>query len=68
MRCPRKWTRCPRLAREVRRSIWLTHNALSVYDAMYLELAVRMQIPLAKLDRVLLGAAQSAGVDGLAID
>ena len=43
-------------------------HALSVYDAMYLELAVRMQMPLATLDRVLLGAAQSAGVGGLAID
>ena len=41
-------------------------HALSVYDAMYLELAVRMQMPLATLDRALLGAAQSAGVDGLA--
>ena len=35
---------------------------------MYLELAVRMQMPLATLDRALLGAAQSAGVDGPAID
>ena len=43
-------------------------HALSVYDAMYLELAVRMQMPLATLDRALLGAARSAGVDGLAID
>ena len=43
-------------------------HALSVYDAMYLELAVRMQMPLATLDRALLGAAQSAGVNGLAID
>ena len=43
-------------------------HALSVYDAMYLELAVRMQMPLATLDRALLRAAQSAGVDGLAID
>ena len=43
-------------------------HALSVYDAMYLELAVRMQMPLATLDRALLGAAQSAGVDGPSID
>ena len=43
-------------------------HALSVYDAMYLELAVRMQMPLATLDRALLGAARSAGVDALAID
>ena len=43
-------------------------HALSVYDAMYLELAVRMQMPLATLDRALLEAAQSAGVNGPAID
>ena len=43
-------------------------HALSVYDAMYLELAVRMRMPLATLDRALLGTARSAGVNGLAID
>ena len=43
-------------------------HALSVYDAMYLELAVRMRMPLATLDRALLGAARSAGVAGPAID
>ena len=43
-------------------------QALSVYDAMYLELAVRMRMPLATLDRALLEAARSAGADGLAID
>ena len=36
-------------------------HALSVYDAMYLELAVRMQMPLATLDRALLGAARLSG-------
>ena len=43
-------------------------HGISVYDAMYLELAERMQMPLATLDRVLLRAAQSAGVDQQAID
>jgi len=36
---------------------------LSVYDATYLELALRMRLPLATLDRVLASAAQAAGVD-----
>ncbi len=36
---------------------------LSVYDAMYLELAVRMQLPLATLDRALMDAAQAGGVE-----
>ena len=38
-----------------------THQ-LSVYDAMYLELAMRLQLPLATLDRALHGAARTAGV------
>lgn len=38
------------------------HN-LSVYDATYLELALRMRMPLATLDRALITAARSAGVD-----
>ena len=38
------------------------HN-LSIYDAMYLELALRMQLPLATLDRALAAAAQAAGLD-----
>ena len=38
------------------------HN-LSVYDAMYLELALRMRLPLATLDRALAAAAQAAGLD-----
>ena len=41
---------------------------LDCYDAMNLELAVRMQMPLATLGRALLGAAQPAGINGLAID
>ncbi len=36
---------------------------LSAYDAMYLELAVRLQIPLATLDRKLRTAGQAAGID-----
>ncbi len=41
-----------------------THQ-LSVYDAMYLELAVRLQLPLATLDRALLAAARTAGIEAL---
>lgn len=36
---------------------------LSVYDAMYLELAVRMHLPLATLDRRLAAARVAAGVE-----
>ena len=36
---------------------------LSAYDAMYLELAMRMQLPLATLDRALAAAAHAAGVE-----
>ena len=36
---------------------------LSVYDAMYLELAVRMRLPLATLDRALAAAGSAAGVE-----
>ena len=36
---------------------------LSVYDATYLELALRMRLPLATLDRALAAAAKTAGVD-----
>ena len=39
-----------------------THQ-LSAYDAMYLELAIRMQLPLATLDRALAAAGRAAGVD-----
>ena len=38
-------------------------HGLSVYDAMYLELAVRMRMPLATLDRALATAGQAAGID-----
>ena len=40
---------------------------ISAYDAMYLELAVRMRIPLATLDQSLGAAGRAAGVDVLAI-
>lgn len=39
-----------------------THQ-LSAYDAMYLELAMRLRMPLATLDRGLRNAATAAGVD-----
>jgi predicted nucleic acid-binding protein len=35
---------------------------LTIYDACYFELAVRLNLPLASLDRALVKAAQSAGV------
>ena len=36
---------------------------LSVYDATYLELALRMKLPLATLDRALAEAAKANGID-----
>ncbi len=38
---------------------------LSAYDAMYLELALRLNIPLATLDRKLANSAKQAGVEVL---
>lgn len=38
-----------------------THK-LTVYDAMYLELALRLDLPLATLDRQLMTAGESNGV------
>ena len=38
-------------------------NAISVYDAMYLELALRLRLPLATLDRALAAAAEASGVE-----
>lgn len=35
-------------------------HGLSVHDATYLELAIRMRLPLATLDRALADAAQAA--------
>ena len=42
-----------------------THQ-ISVYDAVYLELAVRLQLPLATLDRALVAAARVVGIEALA--
>ncbi len=36
---------------------------LSVYDATYLELAMRMRLPLATLDKSLAAAARAAGIE-----
>jgi predicted nucleic acid-binding protein len=49
----RAWTEALPLARA---------HQLSVYDAGYLELAVRLGLPLASLDEPLLAAAKHAGV------
>ena len=38
-------------------------HGISLYDAMYLELAVRMRLPLATLDQRLGAAGRAAGVD-----
>ena len=38
-------------------------TGLTFYDAVYLELAIRQELPLATLDGDLMGAAQRAGVD-----
>ena len=38
-------------------------HGLSIYDAMYLELAVRLRLPLATLDRKLAVAARTDGVE-----
>ena len=38
------------------------HN-LSVYDAMYLELALRLGLPLATLDQELMAAGKAAGIE-----
>ena len=43
-------------------------HGISVYDATYLELAARMRMPLATLDRALRAAARAAGVEVSAID
>jgi predicted nucleic acid-binding protein len=39
------------------------HHALSIYDAAYLELALRKKAPLATLDAALARAARAAGVE-----
>ena len=40
-----------------------SEHSLSVYDATYLEPALRMRLPLATLDRALAAAAQAVGLD-----
>ena len=50
----RAWGAWPELAHAHR---------LSVYDATYLELAARMRMPLATLDRALGNAGRAAGLD-----
>lgn len=49
----------------MRRTVLDTASAhgLSVYDAMYLELAIRMRLPLATLDRALGEAARTARLE-----
>jgi predicted nucleic acid-binding protein len=54
----------PRLALEKISSIAQEHS-LSVYDAVYLELALRRKLPLATRDSALNKAAKSAGVPTL---
>lgn len=47
----------------------LAHRyGLSAYDAAYLELALRMQLPLATLDQELQKAAEDAGVALVGVD
>lgn len=38
-------------------------HRLSLYDAIYLELAVRLRMPLVTLDRALRSAGQTVGID-----
>ena len=46
------------------RVIGVAHaHHLSVYDAMYLELALRMQLPLATLDTALAAAGHASGLE-----
>ncbi len=50
---PRLWTATARLAEQHR---------LTAYDAVYLELAVRLRLPLATGDKALIAAARHEGV------
>lgn len=43
------------------------HHKLTVYDAVYLELAQRRRLPLASLDQDLRAAAMSTGVEVLGV-
>ena len=54
------------LPRVLGTSLSLAHrHNLSLYDAMYLELAIRMRMPLATLDRTLGAAGRAAGIEVL---
>ncbi|MYF69271.1 MAG: type II toxin-antitoxin system VapC family toxin [Proteobacteria bacterium] len=54
------------LPRVLGASLSLAHrHELSLYDAMYLELAIRMRMPLATLDRALGAAGRAAGIEVL---
>jgi predicted nucleic acid-binding protein len=46
----------------VRLHVMARHHALSIYDASYLELALRVGLPLATRDAALARAARAAGV------
>ena len=48
-----------------RTSALAEQHGLSVYDAAYLELALRRNLPLATRDRALRSAAQRSGIPGL---
>ena len=50
---PRGWAEIPLLA---------DRFALTTYDAAYLELAIRLDLPLATMDKALTRAARAAGV------
>ena len=54
------------MSRAWRAALALAHeHRLFGYDATYLELAVRMQLPLATLDRALGAAGRAEGLDVL---
>lgn len=40
-------------------------HGLTIYDASYLELALRLDLPLVTADKLLIAAAQSAGLPPL---
>lgn len=54
---------------EAQKRIWTVtmalahHHRLTIYDAAYLELATRLSLPLATLDKALARAAHSEGVN-----
>ncbi len=52
------WTTTTRLA---------TRFGLTIYDALYLELAQRRSLPLASLDRELCAAARSLGIEVMGV-